>query len=170
MAKVKNFARFYVLFSKMQGNDDDMKKGLVMDFTGGRTDSLRQMTQEEYNLMCNSLEAQQIVKKTTVSNGDIKRLRSSVLHRLQTLGVNTADWKAVDKFCLNKRIAGKKFYNLTAAELNALIPKLEAIARKPSKTDERLVSIIREPSPALVYYIDEHLQKYVRNIPSPSLN
>jgi hypothetical protein len=55
---------------------------------------------------------------------------------MQKLGIDTSDWAAVDTFCLDSRIAGKVFRQLSFDELKRLIPKLEAIARKPRPAPE----------------------------------
>ncbi len=60
----------------------------------------------------------------------LRRIRSSVLHQMQLLGVDTADWTRVDAYCLDKRIAGKRFRHLDYGELEALLKKLRAIRRK----------------------------------------
>lgn len=60
----------------------------------------------------------------------LRRIRSSVLHQMQLLGVDTADWTRVDTYCLDKRIAGKRFRYLDYGELEALLKKLRAIRRK----------------------------------------
>ena len=58
---------------------------------------------------------------------------------MQRLGVDTAHrtFAAVDEFCLDPRIAGKPFGMLTVEELQALVPKLEAILRKPKPEKPR---------------------------------
>lgn len=61
---------------------------------------------------------------------ELRRKRSSVLHQMQLLGVDTADWNRVDAFCQNRRIAGKRFSQLDNDELDALLKKLRAIRRK----------------------------------------
>lgn len=129
MGKVKNFARFYACLNGIQTVDkDDLKESLVSQFTSGRTSSLREMTPKEYNAMCDSIDPK--MEQTLRDKAEIKARRSAVLRKMQILGVNTADWNAVDTFCLNARIANKKFYELTVAELKALIPKLIAISKK----------------------------------------
>lgn len=60
----------------------------------------------------------------------LRRMRSSVLHQMQLLGINTADWSRVDAYCMDKRIAGKRFRDLDEEELGALLKKLRAIRRK----------------------------------------
>ena len=49
---------------------------------------------------------------------------------------------AVNRFCMNSRIIGKPFGMLSVEELQALIPKLEAILRKPRTVKpQRIVHI-----------------------------
>lgn len=127
--KINNFSRFYAIV-KQHGIDKDMKEDLVSQFTNHRTTSLREMSASEYQLMCDTLQYgvnNNHEQHEEVYNASIKRLRSSVLHRMQLLGVNTASWDIVDEFCSSPKIAGKRFSHLTISELRELIPKLEAI-------------------------------------------
>lgn len=132
MKKVKNYARFFALIKSLPGDHEEMKENLVSAFTGGRTRSLREMEPDEYRRMCDSLEES---RASSLSQKDftneIKRKRSAVLKRIQALGIDTLNWAAVDEFCLNPRIAGKVFRQLSLDDLKRMIPKLEAIARKP---------------------------------------
>lgn len=134
MRKVKNFARFYACLNGIQTVDkEDLKESLISQFTDGRTLSLREMSVKEYNAMCDSIDPK--MEQTLREKSLIASHRSAVLRRMQQLGVNTADWNAVDRFCLEKRIAGKKFYELTTSELKAMIPKLIAISKKPKNKE-----------------------------------
>lgn len=56
--EVTNFARFYVVFNKLshKGNKEELKSTLVRQATDGRTDSLRELTRQEYDALCSSLE------------------------------------------------------------------------------------------------------------------
>ena len=65
----------------------------------------------------------------------LKSKRSAVLHQMQLSGVDTADWKKVDAYCLDKRIAGKRFARLDREELEALLKKIRAIRRKQKEGD-----------------------------------
>ena len=135
MKKVKNFARFYALLNKMPADDkEEVKIMLVDSFTNGRTTSLRDMTPKEYNAMCDSMDEKKVQSRDFIA-AELKRQRSAVLHRLQKTGIDTTDWSVADKICLEKRVAGKKFYNLSADELTPMIPKLQAHARKPPKAN-----------------------------------
>lgn len=125
MKKAKSYGRFYAL---MRDNPEADKNDLVMQFTDGRTTSLREMTQQEFDEMCDVLER---TKTDRPQRAEQKRLRSSVLKRIQKLGISTVDnWNGIDEFCQSTRIAGKKFAELSNDELKALIGKLEAIIRK----------------------------------------
>lgn len=56
--EVTNFARFYALFNKLPFNGDreEFKKSIVLQYTWNRTDSLREMTGLEYKTCCEGLE------------------------------------------------------------------------------------------------------------------
>jgi hypothetical protein len=130
MTTIKNLARFFSLYRKMDNPDEELKQELVGTFTGGRTTSLREMTPVEYNRMCDSLQAAQYGQTESDFKAEIKSLRSAVLKRMQKMGIDTTDWAMVDNFCLNPRIAGKVFRHLSKEELKDMIPKLAAISRK----------------------------------------
>ena len=55
--KTRNYARFYVLLNRLPTTDrEELKAELVNQYTGGRTDSLREMTAKEYNDMCEAMQ------------------------------------------------------------------------------------------------------------------
>jgi len=126
MAK-NSFSRFYALLNKNPGLD---KEELVLQFTDGRTTSLRQMSRVEFDAMCDALQYGSEWSREQAQE-QLRKARSSVLLRIGRLGIDTVDnWKGIDEFCMSERIAGKRFRELTLDELNALIPKLESIIRK----------------------------------------
>lgn len=130
--KKRNYSRFYAL-CKAKGVDlEQYKDDLISQFTQGRTTSLRDMKDAEYDEMCNCIQSG---RHQSESRDDYifrrKKMRSAVLKRIQQIGVDTTDFNKVNAFCQNVRIAGKPFGMLTIEELEALIPKLEAILRKP---------------------------------------
>lgn len=134
MRKKRNYSRLYAI-AKAKGIDlDQHKEVLVSQFTGGRTMSLREMTPAEYDEMCECLQTgKQFGETQTAYKERLRKARSAALNRMQRLGVDTADrtFASVNEFCLSSRIAGKPFGMLTVEELQALVPKLEAILRKP---------------------------------------
>lgn len=124
----RDYARFYALLRRLPGAD---KETLVWQFTGGRTDRLHLMTEDEYQAMCREMErVAGYDERRQAWRQEMKRKRSAVLHQMQLLGVDTADWGRVDAYCLSKRIAGKAFRELDGDELDALLVKLRIIRRK----------------------------------------
>ncbi len=129
----RNYSRFYAL-AKEKGIDlEQHKETLVSQFTDGRTTSLREMTDAEYEDMCDCIQSgKQRGEGNEIYKERLRKARSAALNRMQRLGIDTADrtFASVNKFCLNPRIAGKPFGLLSIEELEALVPKLEAILRK----------------------------------------
>lgn len=124
----KNYKRFYALLKQ---NPDADKDELVMSFTEERTTSLKEMTEEEFNALCDALQYGAGQGYEQKAMAELKRARSAVLVRLQRLGIETVDnWDGIDQFCLSKRIAGKRFAALTVEDLDALRVKLEMIQRR----------------------------------------
>lgn len=78
----------------------------------------------EYTCLCIALE------DVNANRDEIRRCRSIVLKLLQELGVDTTDWSRIDAFCLQPRISGKRFGQLSAPELMELDKKLRAIRNK----------------------------------------
>ena len=128
MNNIDNYGRFYGLLKRLPGAD---KETLVRQFSSGRTEHLRQMTEKEYDLMCREMErVAGYDERREQQRKALRKARSGVLHQMQLWGVNTADWKAVDAFCKDNRIAGKVFRELDTEELNALNAKIRAMRRK----------------------------------------
>lgn len=124
--QITNFGRFYTAIRALGkiGDRDEVKEALVGQYTNGRTASLREMTPREYNRCCKDLERQNSDREA------LRKERSVTLHLLQKLGVDTTDWNRVNRFCEDKRIAGKKFAKIGIKELRELRAKLRAIDRK----------------------------------------
>ena len=127
----RNYSRFYAVLNRVPhvGEREELKRSLVNSVSLGRTDSLRELTDREYNTLCNTLE-RSLGEKPHRENSDLRRHRSQCLHLMQLWGVNTADWAAVDRFCLDRRIAGKKFRKIDMDGLDKLSNKLRAMQKK----------------------------------------
>lgn len=130
--KVDNYARFYSLLNRMvTSNREELKRQIVTQYTFGRTDSLREMNKSEYYSACAGMEKILLPgQKRNLMCEELRRRRSSVLHQLQLLGINTSDWDRVNTYCSDPRIAGKVFRELDCEELDTLLVKLRAIRRK----------------------------------------
>lgn len=122
-----SYARFYAIARRIEGFDDAMKESLVWQYTNKRTISLHEMSDREYNNMCTALEHRDGYQ------AELRAARSKVLHQMQLIGVNTADWDAVNAYCYDARIAGKPFGWLKIYELEELLKKLRAIRAKMKK-------------------------------------
>lgn len=139
MAKeVTNFARFYAAFNRLpySGDREELKKQWVRQYTKERTDSLREVTWNEYCELCAGVER---ASGTTLRENYIrimKQKRSAVLHQMQLYGVDTSNWNKVDAFCMDSRIAGKVFRQLDGDELDALLAKMRAIRNKKDKENK----------------------------------
>lgn len=137
--EVTNFARFYALFNKLpyQGDREEFKKQIVLQYTWNRTDSLKEMTAKEYEVCCTALEKLSGQDEWRQKlREELRRKRSVCLKLMQQLGIDTTDWNRANEFCNNPRIAGKPFVQVSTAELEQLAIKLRAIQRKGGLTDK----------------------------------
>jgi len=121
MAK-RSYKEFYALLRENPRIDKD---DMVLQFTDGRTTHLTAMSDAEYREMVDTIS-----RSVRNSRDELRRWRSSALLRLGRLGINTIDnWDGINAFVSSPKIAGKRFYDLTAEELQALVRKLEMISR-----------------------------------------
>ena len=131
--EVTNFSRFYAIFKRIpySGDREDLRKEMVSRVTLGRTDSLRELTKREYQDLCDSLD--KIYPDTSqwsAAREELRRQRSICLVLMQKLRIDTTDWNRINAFCLDGRIAGKVFRDLSTDELRDLSFKLRSIYRK----------------------------------------
>lgn len=122
-----SYARFYAIARRIEGFDEAMKESLVWQYTNKRTTSLHEMKEREYQSMCTALEQKNGLQE------ELRAVRSKVLHQMQLIGVDTADWSAINAYCMDNRIAGKPFGWLKIYELEELLKKLRAIRAKMMK-------------------------------------
>lgn len=129
--KPETYGAFYNLLNRLPTSDRDaLKESVVLQYTDNRTSSLREMSLQEYNA---AVAGMQKLVPPTYQEQLIKirrQKRSSVLHQMQLLGIDTSNWDKVNSFCQDSRIAGKEFRDLDCEELDALQVKLRAIRRK----------------------------------------
>lgn len=124
--EVTNFRRFYAAIKALDfvADRDDVKKSLVHQYTGGRTDSLHEMTRAEYDRCCEDIE------RKVCGQDELRRERSKTLRLMQKMGVDTTDWGRVNLLCRDARIIGKDFYRIASDEHRELRRKLHGIERK----------------------------------------
>jgi hypothetical protein len=122
--------QFFALLDKLPGAN---KESLVWQYSGMLTTSLKELLRVspgEYKRMIADLQVKIIQQNKPADDSEIKRLRSSILHRLQKHGVDTTSWSCVNLFLQQPRIAGKRLYEMTVPEMQILIRKLESILAK----------------------------------------
>lgn len=134
----RNYTRFYTLLSRMPTPDkEELKVELVKQYTNGRTTSLKELTDKEYDAMCDGMQGQVGgYKAREIAREELRRKRSAALHLLQKNGIDTTDWNCVNAYCKNPRISGKEFGKLTVEELELLCIKLRLIMRKDDKNKD----------------------------------
>lgn len=149
--EITNFARFYASFNRLpyDGDREEFKKSIVMQYTWNRTDSLREMTSKEYGACCSALEklAGQDEWRQKMRE-ELRRRRSVCLKLMQRLGIDTSDWARVNDFCRHPRIAGKPFAHINAEELEGLAVKLRSIQRKGGLRPAQDRVSVQEPAVA----------------------
>ena len=131
MQEVTNFARFYSILKRVPkiGDNEYLKKEMVNVATGGRTESLKEITRKEYDDLCNLLE-KRFPEKRNIYVEQRRKKRSSCLKLLQKIGVDTTSWTAINNYCKSPKIAGKVFADLDIEELQLLSLKLRMILKK----------------------------------------
>lgn len=129
--QVTNFARFYGILKRVPkiGDNEYLKKEMVSVATGGRTESLKEITRKEYDDLCNLLE-KRFPEKRNIYVEQRRKKRSSCLKLLQKIGVDTTNWTAINNYCKSPKIAGKVFADLDIEELQQLSLKLRMILKK----------------------------------------
>lgn len=149
--QVTNFGRFYSAFHRLaiHGEPDETKRQFVLQYTSGRTDSLKEMTRKEYTAMCIAIEGM------NGTRDELKRRRSIALRLMQELGVDTTDWAQINDFCRHPRISGKPFGRLSIEELTELAARLRSIKRKgwQRRQDEHARGT-EAPAPRVTYLIN----------------
>lgn len=124
--------KLHVLYARY-GLSEEQYRALILELTDGRTDTTKELTYAESQYLAGYITGANTTIKPVAERlieKSLKWQRSSVLKRLQQIGVDTSSWDAVNAYLRSPRIAGKPLYELDSEELSALIPKLESIKRK----------------------------------------
>jgi len=127
------YARYFAL-AKEKGLTEDNRRDLVRRFTNERTDSMAEMSRKEYIIMCNCIEYNCSPVGYEIL---VRSRRAECIRLMDKIGVHQW-WSARDKFCIDPRIAGKRFALLNPTELDELKKKLYAILNKPQKERETM--------------------------------
>lgn len=97
----RNYARFYTLLNRMPTSDkEELKSGIGTAIHNGRTTSLKELTDKEYDAMCDGMQRQVGgYKAREIAREELRRKRSAALHLLQKNGIDTTDWNRVNAYC-----------------------------------------------------------------------
>lgn len=142
-----NYARFYrqiALHDEGVMTREELKDCLVLQYTGGCTSHVREMTAREYETACRSLEYE------SGERDKLRRQRSVCLRLMTRLGVDTTDWAQVDDFCRHPRVAGRPFRRLFLKDLEQLAIRLRCMQRKGwcrREAEERAAGRTRPAAP-----------------------
>jgi hypothetical protein len=96
---------------------------------GFGVDSAKDLTREQILSANNALR--EIVEKKDQAPLEVRKARSRILTLCTDLGVwDGKNWKPLNDYLLNKKIAGKLLPDMSLTELNALNRKLSGMLRK----------------------------------------
>lgn len=149
------YSDIYAMMRALQSplDSEELKAALCEGASNGRTNSLRELTEEELESLRTRLQRETASKPLRGSHSR-KRKRSAVLRLLTDYGVDTKDWQAINAFLSQKRIAGKEFAKLTDSELETLRRKLWAMLRKQKQGEQKERKVEkREPQKKLTLYV-----------------
>ena len=152
LLNMPNFARFYELARRTNTilSTEEFKTMMVLQYTQNRTFHLHEMTTAEYNALCSALQKQLDGNtQTQILQDRLRRSRGRTLHLLQDWGIDTRDRQAVDRFCLQPRIAGQRFARLDTAALSRLQRKLQAMIKARAERQAEQEALIASASSPL---------------------
>ena len=130
MAKGKTHGRYGRFWGLIGKNPRIDKEEMVLQFTDGRTTHLHEMTNAEYEEMCDVIAERQLEDRNGYKE-KVRKARCSVLLSVSRLGISTVDnWDEVNALLMSPKIAGKLLYEMDLDELKNLKRKLEAILAK----------------------------------------
>lgn len=129
MEKKRNYKRFWGLLKEVTGGMESRE--MVFNWTSGKKEHLRDLTDEEYKNLCKYLENQ------LPDMAKIKRQRAKILSiATQNLGfglngnASRVDWERFNTFMKNRSVLRKTLPEYKVDELPKLVTQFELIAKK----------------------------------------
>lgn len=128
------------LFSKL-GTDDDTRHDMIFRFTGGRTQSTRQLTDREIETLVGWLQ-EQLPMKGLTSDRDldlaIRRKRSLVLKLATETGIKASDsWHRFNAWMLKYSVEKKPLNRYNYEELDGLIRQFRGLKANYERSAKR---------------------------------
>ena len=127
--------KLMTLLSKL-GIDDDMRHEMVYNFTGGRTQSTKELSLSEMSELIMQLEGDHEEK--------IRRLRSEILAIATRTGIHDpSNWEKFNAFMIHRSIHHKPLNEYSLEELKELRRQFRAIERNNKKTQVNILKRIK---------------------------
>lgn len=106
---------------------------------------IRDLDEQQLNELIDGLRQLPEVHRREASP-EVRKARSSVLNLLDDLGIKAknGNWKPVNDYLSQPRIAGKMLYDMSAEELKATAKKLRAIIKKSRAAQEEGERLARD--------------------------
>lgn len=162
---MRGYSDIWAMIAQLPGEGlepEELKEVLVQGVSGGRTTSLRELTGGELAKLRSEL-MERTGFKPQRANYELRRKRSLVLKQLERYGIDTKNWKAVNEFVKDSRIAGKEFAELDEEELDQLRKKMYAINRKKRVREAEKVNTVKPKRNKLVIYTSKPFNEIVGN-------
>ncbi len=134
MSRIKNKIRIFHAILARTGLMD-YKKDMLAPYG---VESTKELNERELDELISNLQRYEDERKQEL-DAQLRKLRSQVLTILQRMGIykTNEDWRHVNKYLQQPRIAGKLLYEMNPDELQHLIKKLRSIERKKAEKAER---------------------------------
>lgn len=136
MAKRRNFSAFHAIMRLIpyDGDKEELKDYMVYNVTNGRTQSLREVSREEYSLLCKSIErGLPYDPEREARLQELRRYRDIVRGILRDIGLDVTQDNEVDGYLKSPTLAGKALRFVKLEEFEKLIKQLRMILHKQNK-------------------------------------
>lgn len=127
------------IFSRL-GINDEMRHDIVHNYTNGRTNSTRQLSESELNGLMWRFQSQlQSVNNSAVQELERKQKRSTVLAIAQRCGIHSGtSFDKFNSFMMNKSVHKKELHKYTLEELDELIKQFRGLERNYRRSAEQV--------------------------------
>lgn len=136
MPEVQKIRQFNAILTRLRLQD--MKPELIFEASNGRTNSTKELNNDELNdlidhlnSMQQSLQKDETVKKS-IERQQADRMRKKILHYCHLMfwyipGTQELDFNAIDQFCSDRGYLHKKLNKYSYQELPTLVSQFEQV-------------------------------------------
>lgn len=133
--------KLQTLFSQ-KGMTTEERHEVIYNFTGGRTESSRELTPQELEELCNALQGRK--SRTQLMSECLKILQAEGIHRpdepileFTENGAKPNPWGHLNAWMLSRSLYKKPLYQYTTAELEQLRRQLYQLADNNAKSAKK---------------------------------